>query len=261
MVTIDPRYPDLAVKHIVVSGGASGIGRATVCALLSQRARVSVGDIAPIPAGSFGGDVDASVDATVVDVRRSEDVDAWLAHAVGRWGPVDGAILCAGIEPSDDASIENLEDSVWARIFDVNSSGTMRVARAVTRAMLAAGGDGRRRAITFVGSPTGFYGLEVGHHAYSASKAAVTGLARVMAVEMAPRNINVNIVWPGLIDTPMNEFIMRDASYLAAEVDRIPVGRVGEPAEVASVCMFLISEAARYCTGSVVCVDGGLVAR
>lgn len=252
-------YRSLQHSHILVSGGGSGIGLATVTALLAQGCRVSVADLNIGALDQLREVVgDERLLATRVDVSDSESVNSWVRAAAAAFGTPDGLVASAGIEPESDAAVDSLSDAVWSKIVDVNMGGTMRVSRAVVGAMLQAAPN--PGSVVLIGSPTGHFGLELGHHAYSASKAAVTGLGRVMANEYAAQGIRVNVIWPGLINTPINDFVMRDEEKLAQEVQGIPQRRVGRPEEIAAMSLFLLSDQAEYCTGGIFTVDGGLTA-
>ena len=252
-------YRSLRNMHVLVSGGGSGIGLATVAALLSQGCRVSVADLVTdaVEGLRAPGNSDR-LRAWRVDVSNTESVDNWVLSACEEFGSPAGLVASAGIEPESDAAVDSLADSVWHRVVDVNMGGTMRVSRAAVAAMLR--GSKGPASVVLIGSPTGHFGMELGHHAYSASKAAVTGLGRVMANEYAPRGIRVNVVWPGLIDTPINDFVMRDEQKLEREVQVIPQRRVGRPDEIAAMSLFLLSDQSEYCTGGIFTVDGGLTA-
>ncbi|UTX52892.1 SDR family NAD(P)-dependent oxidoreductase [Leucobacter aridicollis] len=252
-------YRSLHDTHVLVSGGGSGIGLATVSALLAQGCRVSVADVALDAVEALRDGVNSDrLSASRVDVTDTASVDAWVLAACEEFGAPNGLVVSAGIEPETDAAVDSLADAVWHRVVDVNAGGTMRVSRAAVGAMLRA--TPGSASIVLIGSPTGHFGMELGHHAYSASKAAVTGLGRVMANEYAAHGIRVNVVWPGLIDTPINDFVMRDEAKLEQEVQAIPQRRVGRSAEIAAMGLFLLSDQAGYCTGGVFTVDGGLTA-
>jgi NAD(P)-dependent dehydrogenase (short-subunit alcohol dehydrogenase family) len=154
-----------------------------------------------------------------------------------------------------DREVHLLPESVWNTTIDVNLTGVFHVCKSTVATILE---GGHRASVVIIGSPTGYFGGELGHHAYSASKGGLVGLGRVMANEYIGRGIRVNLVWPGLIDTPMNEFITSDAAVFDREMAQIPSRRPGRPGEIASMVRFLLSDEASYCVGGIFTVDGGL---
>ena len=255
------RYPDLAGRTILVTGGNSGIGLACVRGLLEQGAFVGAADVRldalQTLADGLPGEHAALLAATAVDVTDENAVAEWVEAMSARYGAVSGLVISAGIEPAEDAATHLLDAQTWSRTMDVNLGGAFIAGKHVVGAMLR---DATPGSIVFIGSPTGFYGFELGHHAYSASKGGMLGLARVMAAEYAARSIRVNAVWPGLIETPMNSFLLDDPAALAREVAAIPQKRMGQPAEVAAMVQFLLSDVSAYCSGGIFTVDGGLTA-
>lgn len=249
-------YAGLQEACTLVTGGNSGIGLATVRSLLEQGGSVSAADVR-IDAllGLSAEDHPGRLDVAQVDTTDELALRRWVGRVDSLWGPPTGLVVSAGIEPDDDAAVHELAQSVWDRTLGVNLTGGYLACKVAIGALVDAGSGG---SVVIVGSPTGYYGLELGHHAYSASKGGLLGLGRVMANEYAPEGIRVNVIWPGLIDTPLNDFIAQDATTLEAELARIPQRRMGQAEEIAAMVRFLLSAEASYCTGAVFTVDGGL---
>lgn len=236
---------DLRGMRVFVTGGGSGIGRALVDLALADGARVAALARDEAEAGRLG-------DAAAVLVHDLAEGGAGLAaQAAAQLGGLDGVVLAAGIfAPGTSAETDR---AAFQRMLDVNLTALFETARDAL-ALMRQGGS-----IVLVSSQIGL----VGHGraaAYTASKAAVNGLAKALALEGAARGVRVNAVAPGPVATPMTLGARTDPARAAALLGKIPLGRFGRPEEIAHAIRFLLSPAAGFITGSVLVADGGYTA-
>lgn len=230
---------------IVVTGGASGIGAATVERLLAAGRPVGVIDLAVLATTTR-----ADVVAVEADVAQEESVDAAFREIANRLGPITGAVTCAGI--ADTAALQELTVEAFERTLRVNLTGTLVTARTAARHIVAGGSSG---AVVTISSVSGVRAAP-DRVAYSSSKGGVQALTRALAFELAPHGIRVNCVAPGATDTPLRA-AAQPAAVRDAIVAAIPLRRVARPEEIADVITFLLGDGASFMTGQTVVVDGG----
>lgn len=244
---------------LLVTGAASGIGRAAALSAAAAGWAVAVGTFAgdPYDASAVVAEIAAAGGralAVAADVRDSAQLDAAVATAVAELGGLDGVLANAGVLKR--APLEAVTDEDWNRILDVDLTGVMRTVRAAAP-VLPPGGS-----VVVVSSIAGAAVGWAGHTPYAAAKAGLLGFVRSAALELGPRGVRVNAVLPGVIESPQSLDPVNSGGEqgLVGSARAIPLGRVGQPADVADVITFLLSEAARYVSGQTLTVDGGLTA-
>ncbi|MED4955070.1 SDR family NAD(P)-dependent oxidoreductase [Paenibacillus sp. FSL R5-0527] len=249
---------DLSPQTAVVTGGNSGIGQGIVQILLQSGARVISADLA------HEGDykqVNGQLFESGLDLSRSEDIYRWSNIVLEQAGVPDIVVNCAGISTMDYVIDSKLED--WEKVFSINSTGLYLVSKIFAKAMVDAGKPGRIIQMASQAGKNGYRAMG----GYCASKHAVLGLTKVMAIELARHNILVNAICPGIVETPMKhrERIegglirgMTAEEIYAEDCSQIPLGRTAEVRDVANVALFLASPLSSYMTGQAINVTGGM---
>jgi len=242
---------DLSKRVAIVTGSGRGIGREIALKLAEVGATVVVNDIDD-SANSVAEEIKAMKRqslAIVADVSSSSDVDRMVEMAVATCGEVDILVNNAGI--TRDQLVMRMSDEDWDRVLQINLRSVFLCTRAVLRNMIKQ----RWGRIINMASVVGIVG-NPGQANYASAKAGIIGFTRTVAKEVAPRGITANAIAPGFIDTEMTQRLKEDWRQLLKE--RIPVGYFGSPRDVAEAVAFLASEEARYITGQVLGVDGGM---
>ena len=246
----------LAGKSALVTGAGSGIGRGVAQRFLAEGARVVLADRDLAAAREAARSRSTGPDGLAVemDIADEASVEAGFAEAAAAGYHLDVVVANAGVQLfGRDAPVADLDLAVWQRTIDVNLTGTFLTLKHAVRAMRAHGGS-----VIVTGSPTGLNGEGKGFTAYSSSKAGIHGMARAVAAAYAAEGIRVNTVVPGYTETPLVTAISEDAQDRAAIVSRIPLGRPGRPEDVEGIMVYLASDEARFATGAIFRVDGGM---
>ncbi len=247
----------LAGKVAVITGGAGGIGAASCRAFVREGARVVVADRAGEAAEGLAGELRSGggeAVAVVVDITRSAEVEALVAHAEDRWGHLDVMFNNAGIFHPGDGSVLETSEEAWAEVIDVNLKGVFLGCKYAVAALERSGGGAIINTASFVAT----MGAAVSQSAYTASKGGVLALTREVAVEFARTGIRANAICPGPIDTPMLAELFADEEARQRRLVHIPLGRLGRAEEIAEAAVYLASDESSYVTGTEFMVDGGI---
>jgi NAD(P)-dependent dehydrogenase (short-subunit alcohol dehydrogenase family) len=247
----------LAGRRVLITGGGGAIGRASSLRFAAEGARVAVADVSAAAADETvrlvrerGGEAIA----VVADVREEDAVQGAVADVVQAFGGLDVLFNNAGIMPTDDVSFADGDLQLWRTINDTNLNGTMLCSKHAVPHLVAAGGG----AVVNMSSFLIAMGCSIPQDAYAASKGAIAALTTSMAVQLGPKGIRVNALAPGPVLTPQVSTFLADPADRQLRLDRIPLGRFGQPEDAAGLACFLASDDASWLAGQTIVLDGGI---
>ncbi len=242
-------------KVAIVTGGGQGIGKAIALEFARQGAKVVVVSRGQEALDKVVEQIKAEGGeglALTGDVRDLADVDRVVSETVETYGKLDILVNVAGILISTD--VAGHTEEIWDDTMDINVKGAFFMVQRAVPEMLKAGG-GKIIGVASIAGEIGFPNAAV----YCASKAAIQGLTKALAMELAPQGINVNCIGPGDVETPLNRHLLQDPDYLKSRVDQTPAGRVGQPQDIAGGAVYLASDESEWVHGITLFIDGGLI--
>jgi meso-butanediol dehydrogenase / (S,S)-butanediol dehydrogenase / diacetyl reductase len=248
METVMARF---AGKVAIVTGGSNGIGAAVAARLAADGAKVMIADV-QAPADTSGAKMSDSIAFLNTDASSAQAVSALVGATLEKWGRIDILVNNAGLGAL--AETPDMDEELWDKVFAINTKAIYLFCKYVIPIMRAQGG-----AIVNIASISGLAG-DYGMGVYNASKGAVINYTRSLALDCARDGIRVNALCPGLIETAMTTLTVKRPEDREAWLGPIPLGRMGQPEEMANVAAFLASDEASYMTGSIITADGGITA-
>ena len=246
----------LSNQVAIVTGAGRNIGEEISKTLAAEGGKVAVVDLDKGRGDRVAAEITRAggeAAAFVADVAAETDVARVVAAVVARWGRIEILVNNAAI--SDNKNILDITKAQWDAVIAVTLTGPFLMSQQAARQMVAQGSGGK---IVNVGSTSGFFGRSRAV-AYAAAKGGVANLTRQLALSWAPQ-VRVNCVCPGVIETPMTEALLRDRAWVEAALTKYPLGRFGQPEEIAAAILYLASDEAAYVTGVALPVDGGYTA-
>ncbi len=247
----------VAGKVALVSGGARGLGEAQAKLLAAEGAKVAIGDVLE----EEGRKVEAEINELggeaffmPLDVTQADQWNAIIDETVARFGKLDVLVNNAGI--GGRGGLEDMTEEEWDEVMAVNAKGVFLGTKLAMPEILKAGGG----SIVNISSQMGIVGSDTSNPAYQASKAAVHVFTKSIALRYATQGVRVNSVHPGPIDTPMLQAGFIDPERMQRVMSKVPMGRVGQPEEIAYGVLFLSSDESSFITGAGLVIDGGYIA-
>ena len=242
-------------KVAIVTGGGQGIGKAIALEFARQGAKVTVNARRREPLEEVVAEIKKLGSeglAVAGDVSKPQDVERLITDTVDAFGRLDILVNNAGILISAD--LEHHTEQVWDDTMDINVKGSFLCIQRAVPEMLKQG-KGKIINLASIAGQIGFPNAA----AYCASKGAIMGLTKALAMELAPKKINVNAIGPGDTRTPLNEHLLSDPVYLKSRLDQTPYGRVGEVSDIAPGAVYLASDESDFVNGITLTIDGGLI--
>lgn len=239
-------------RSAIITGAGQGIGRAIALAMAREGAAVVIADLNEANAGGVTREIEhlgGKASAVYTDISNEESVQAMVHATLDEHGRVDILVNNAGIFPT--CAVEEMQEEEWDSVIGTNLVGTFLCSKAVVPHLLAQ----RSGRIISLTSGRAFQGAKHGAH-YAASKAGIIGLSKSLALELAPHGITVNVICPGITDTAQPRGHQTE-EQIYAQGQRIPLGRIGQPEDLAGPAIFLASDAAGFITGQTILANGG----
>jgi NAD(P)-dependent dehydrogenase (short-subunit alcohol dehydrogenase family) len=249
---------ELEGKVAIVTGGGTGIGRAIALALAEAGASVMVCgpriDACEETCQEITNRFGSKTMASLCDVRVKAEIEATVHNVLDRLGRIDILVNNAGV--TSNFHVLDLPETEWDRVIDTNLKGSFLFSQAAGRVMAQSGGG----VIINIGSQLGEVARPNKAH-YVSSKGGIRMLTKALALDLAPHGIRVNNVAPGPVDTELAAPLLKDPVARAAALSRLPIGRIGQPGDIAGAVVFLASDSASFITGTTLVVDGGYLAQ
>ncbi len=247
---------DLTGKRFLVTGAASGIGKATAIALSALGAELILWDINEAALKATASSCMKAVHTLAIDLKNTPGIRETLLNAAAEYGPVNGLVHAAGIPYI--SPLKSLSENKYMEVLQINTIAALELAKAFNQKKVSGGANG---SIVFISSVYALVG-SAANTAYAMSKAALHGITKSLAIELSPKNIRVNCVAPGFVKTTMkantDQLFNEERDELLESLH--PLG-LGAPEDVAYACAYLLSDAAKWITGSIMNVDGGFTAK
>jgi len=246
----------LANKVALITGGGSGIGKASCLLFAREGAKVVVVDLKKETAEATAREIGANARAFAADVSKEKDAEGMVAFAEKSFDRVDVIFNNAGVFHPKDDSVTNTSEDIWDLVIDINLKGVYLGCKYAIPALLRAGGGSIINTASFVA----IMGAAAPQIAYTASKGGVLAMTREIAVEFAKKNIRANALCPGPVETPLLAELLSDPARRQRRLVHIPMGRFARAEEIANAALFLASDESSYVNGSTFLVDGGITA-